>query len=342
MSKKKLNKVQQLALSLIQSDAIFINSMLKINFESGNLKSNYICMLFPYLGIFTYESEQWGQKVEIATPVFNSQEKKYYTELRQAHKIFDLSYKEFRVKMNQKLNESDSYFKSNKSLLSKITGSYYNVGIDVFEKKYCGNTVLIGLYIPSYKIGENAEYIRDLSIVMGKLAKSYMQKNNSNIYKYNKNLTTKSIDINFFNSKMFFDNSIDNFCCFSVLCAINFIVYFIENLFEEEIPQKLKYSYLLYFYLCRFVKNINNEIGSNYIIDDTLCNQNFRNCIAHYGLGQVMKDDDIISGDLLGGLTNKIFNMNYYEVKDFIYQELKKLGKQIEENIFLKDVDVND
>ena len=35
---------------------------------------------------------------------------------------------------------------------------------------------------------------------------------------------------------------------------------------------------------------------------------------------------------------NKIFNMNYYEVKYFIYQELKKLGKQIEENIFLKDV----
>ena len=55
-----------------------------------------------------------------------------------------------------------------------------------------------------------------------------------------------------------------------------------------------------------------------------------------------MKDDDIISGDLLGGLTNKIFNMNYYEVKYFVYQELKKLGKQFEENIFLKDVDVND
>ena len=342
MINEKLNKVQQLAFSLIQSDAIFINSMLKIDFEAKNLKNNYICMLFPYLGIFAYGSELWGQKVGIATPVFNSQEKKYYTELRQAHKIFALSYNEFRVKMNRKLNESDLYFKNNKSLLSKIMGLYYNVGIDVFEKKCYGNTVLIGLYIPSYKIGENTEYIRDLSIVMGKLAKSYMPQNKSNIYKYNKNLTTKSIDINFFESKMFFDNSIDNLCCFSVLCAINFIVYFIENIFEEEIPQKLKYSYLLYFYLCRFVENINNEIGSNYIIDDTLCNQSFRNCIAHYGLGQVMKDDDIISGDLLGGLTNKIFNMNYYEVKDFICQELKKLGKQIEENIFLKDDDVND
>ena len=46
---------------------------------------------FPYLGIFAYGSELWGQKVGIAIPFFNNQEKNYYKELRQTHKIFDLS-----------------------------------------------------------------------------------------------------------------------------------------------------------------------------------------------------------------------------------------------------------
>lgn len=39
--------------------------------------------------------------------------------------------------------------------------------------------------------------------------------------------------------------------------------------------------------------------------------RNFRNCLAHYGLGQYLSESDLIDDDVLKGLTNKAFNMNY-------------------------------
>lgn len=58
------------------------------------------------------------------------------------------------------------------------------------------------------------------------------------------------------------------------------------------------------------------------------------NCLAHYGLGQYLCEDEIIENDILKGLTKKAFDMGYDEAKAFIYTELKSLTAQIKSVIF--------
>ena len=118
------------------------------------------------------------------------------------------------------------------------------------------------------------------------------------------------------------------------MCSINYVIEFIDNYFIEEIPQKLKYAYIQYYYLCDFIKELNIKNNINLNLNTQLYDRNFRNCLAHYGLGQYMKEDDIIIDDPLKGLTNKAFKMNYFDTKKILYEILKKLVIQIKSEIF--------
>ena len=79
---------------------------------------------------------------------------------------------------------------------------------------------------------------------------------------------------------------------------------------------------------------INDTFFTNFHMNDQWQNQDFRNCMAHYGLGQILKPEDIIIDDLMGGLTQKIFGMDYMQIKNSIYSELQNLAYQIENYIF--------
>lgn len=57
--------------------------------------------------------------------------------------------------------------------------------------------------------------------------------------------------------------------------------------------------------------------------------------MAHYKLGIVLKESDLIISDTMFGLTEKIFGEDYYTVKKSIYQELEELAKQIGEYLDL-------
>ena len=50
---------------------------------------------------------------------------------------------------------------------------------------------------------------------------------------------------------------------FTILCIVNYVTVFIEKYFIEEIPQKFKFAYLQYYYLCDFIKefSVANNIG---------------------------------------------------------------------------------
>lgn len=108
---------------------------------------------------------------------------------------------------------------------------------------------------------------------------------------------------------------------------------FIENFFLEEIPQKFKFAYLQYYYLCDFVNELRLTEGTNYSIDDALQNRELRNCLAHYGLGQYLEEKDIIETDILKGLTVKAFNLDYFETKRQLFKHLLNLRDQIQTNI---------
>ena len=329
-----MNKVQQAAFDLIHEDARFLYAITHIMQNATNISSNYVCMSIPYIGIFADGSEQWCKKVGLSFPTFNQEEKNFYTQTRQGHKLFDKNYAEYKQLLLSKLAESDNYFYSICSLREKIFG-YYNVGTDVYDNKFCGNTILCSMYIPIKTLGNDkaGPWLRDMSYIAGSLA-AHFGCTELPVYKYNDSLVVEFKDYHFFKSSPLKMNTDLAFILFSVLCSTNYVIEFIENYFVEEIPQKFKFAYIQYYYLCNFIKELNAINGTTFYINDSLKDRNFRNCLAHYGLGQYLSDSDLIEDDVLKGLTNKAFNLDYSVAKDKLYFYLTELTNQIETKIF--------
>lgn len=330
-----LNKVQKVAYELIQSDARFIYTLVDMQNNAKNINSNYIMMCQPYIGIFTDGAEQWCKKIGLDAPRFNDEEKEYYAKLRQAHKLFEMSYKKCEALLVKKFYESDKYFYDNRSLLEKVIG-YNNVGIDYCNGTVCGNTILCAMYMPFNVLKDKnvGQKIRDLSIVTGKLAAYFLNTDLKPFDYDDKNNIVQYRDYHLYRkSPIKLKNNI-GFMLFCVLCNINYIIEFIDKYFVAEIPQKFKYAYLQYYYICDFLEELNTTNKTNYYIEKTLKNRPLRNCFAHYGLGQFLKETEINEKDILKGLTEKAFNMDYHSCKKLLYKYLRDLKNQIEEEIF--------
>lgn len=331
-----LNKTQTAAYKLIQSDARFLYSLVNIDLKAQQNWNNFIMMCQPYIGVFAEGAEQWSKKVGLTGPQFNEKEKLYYTALRQSHKLFEQSYDEYNALLIKKLKESDDYFYNNAGFLRKLPMEYDNVGTDLCNDKYCGNTVLCAAYspLPLLKNPDCGINLKNLSVVAGKLAAFFGCKSYGPYEFDDKNNNLRFEDYHFFHHCPIKEKNVLNFSLFSILCSINYVTVFIDNCFVEEIPQKFKFAYLQYYYLCDFVKEINKSEGTDLIIDDSLKKTELRNCLAHYGLGKYLQEQDIISSDILKGLTNKALRMDYYEAKRQLYGCLRHLSEQIEKNIF--------
>ena len=330
-----MNIVQNAAYGLIQSDARFVYTLTEISKNVKTYNNNFILMNMPYLGIFADGSAQWGKKAGLQSPNFTAEEKEYYTTIRKSHKLFEKKYDEFSALLCDKRKESDDYFKGSRSVLEKIIG-YYNVGTDLYNGEFCGNTILCSIYV-STKIYDNASagpWIRNMSVVAGKLAAFYMN-NNQKPYRYNKDVALKSKDYNFYDNSPLTMNNALGIVLFSVLCSINYVIEFIDKIFIDEIPQKFKFAYIQYYYLCDFIKDLNARNNLAFSLDTSLYCREFRNCIAHYGLGTYISDFEIIEDDIMKGLTNKAFGLDYISAKSKLYRILQYLAGQIE-HVILK------
>jgi len=298
-----LNKVQEKSYKLIQADARFLYNLTRV-FKSPNApKSNYIMMLLPFIGLFADGSEQWGRKVKIGAPVFQDEEKKYYTEMRKSIKMFDITYDELFDTLKDTLNKSDKYYYDIRTLRSKLCGMYYNAGVDLQGNTFCGNTILCSIYAPFYKFGDKqyGKKINNISVVAGSLAAFYGD-SNAQSYGVNNSLTFRSKDYHFFSKCPSGIKDYDKFLLFSILCSVNFVRVFINQYFVDEFPAKLRFAYLKYYYLTTLIPQINQKLATNFTINLQYKNDKFRNCMAHYGLGAVLKEDDIIEDDMLYGL----------------------------------------
>lgn len=328
-----LNKVQKVAYEQIRQDSVFLYSITLLN-QNPNINSNYSSMLQPYIGVYADGSEQWSRKAGLKAPAFKPAEKKYYTLMRQSHKIFSLGYNELKSKLQNLLLESDTYFSSICSPLAKELNIYDNVGVDVCQEQCCGNTILCSIFTPNYTFGHNdGDYIKSMSIIAGRIAATFGC-NKQKAFQIDDSMRFSTKDFHFFAHCPIRMKSFDGFVLFSILCAVNFVRLFIDRFFRSEFPFKLRTAYLLYYYLCDILTECNNTISTNFMIDTTWKNNIFRNCMAHYGLGQIMEEDDIIEGDMTGGLTQKVFKATYSEIKNCIFSELDKVAQQIEDYIF--------
>ena len=329
-----LNAVQKAAYELIQADARFLYTLTVIQRNAKNISSNYIMMCQPYIGLFTDGAEQWCKKLGLGAPKFTDTEKKYYTVLRQSHKLYEMSYSDYLSALMMKFKASDDYFYKIRSCYEKLFG-YYNVGTDLCNKHFCGNTILCALYMPvdSLNDREIVPWIRDISVVAGKLA-GFLGCQKFPPYNYNDNILVKYEDYHFFENCPLKVKTELGFLLFSILCSINYAIKFIDQYFVEEIPQKFKFAYLQYYYLCDFIKELNAANGTTFYINDSMKDRSLRNCLAHYGLGQYLSENELIDDDVLKGLTNKAFSMAYFDAKDKLYFYLTELTNQIEEKIF--------
>ena len=323
-----MNEVQESAYKLIKSDANWINAICSL-LRNKKISSNYMCMAVPYFALFVLESEQWAMKMKLNLPIMTDEEKTYYKSIRSSNKMYEQNYNDVLKSVENKFIEHDEYFYKIRTTFSKISGKYYNVGLDFCNGKICGNTVLCGIYRPTLLLSSyEPNYIKNISIIVGKLTGLFLD-DQSQLYCINETVRTSNQDIS---ATDLFNNTYsigENLCLFNIKCQINFLIIFLENIFLFEIPQKLKFSYLLYYYLCDFIKDLTVNLKVCLSIDRALYNRNFRNCIAHYGLGQFMTAEDLIEDDLLFGLTKKTFDKTYFEVKKFIYSQLRSVEKQI-------------
>ncbi len=334
-----LNPVQKAAYELIQADARFLYTLTVIQRNANNISSNYIMMSQPYIGLFTDGAEQWCQKLGLGAPQFTDTEKTYYTALRQGHKLYEMPYSEYLSALMTKFKASDDYFYKIRSLREKLFG-YYNVGTDLCNGHFCGNTILCALYTPVDTLNDKeiGPWIRDISVVSGKLA-SFFDCQNFLPYNYDDNILVKYEDYHFYKNCPLKTKTDLSFLLFSILCSVNYAIEFIDQYFIEEIPQKFKFAYLQYYYLCDFIKELNAANGTTFYINDSMKDRSFRNCLAHYGLGQYLSESDLIDDDVLKGLTNKAFNMNYSDTKNKLYFYLTELTNQIEAEIFSQTIE---
>ena len=334
-----LNPVQKAAYELIQADARFLYTLTDIQRNAKNIRSNYIMMSQPYIGLFTDGAEQWCKKLGLGAPQFTDTEKEYYAALRQSHKLYEMSYPDYLSALMEKFKASDNHFYKIRSLREKLLG-YYNVGTDLCNGHFCGNTILCALYTPvdTFNNKEIGPWIRDISVVSGKLAGFFCCQNFSP-YNYDIRISVKPKNYHFYKNCPLKTKTELGFLLFSIVCSVNYAIEFIDNFFVDEIPQKFKFAYLQYYYLCDFIKEINAANGTTFCINDSLKDRAFRNCLAHYGLGQYISESELIDDDVLKGLTNKAFDMNYSEAKDQLYFYLTELRNQIEQTIFSETIE---
>ena len=90
------------------------------------------------------------------------------------------------------------------------------------------------------------------------------------LYNYDDSILVKYEDYHFYKNCPLKAKTDFAFLLFSILCSVNYAIKFIEQYFVEEIPQKFKFAYLQYYYLCDFIKELNVANGTTFYINDSL------------------------------------------------------------------------
>ena len=293
----------------------------------------------PYIGIIIDGVEDWlksfnnSQKEKLELPLFSVEEQEYYEELRSSIKLWSNSYRDIFLRLETHYYESDKYFGELCKPIAKELKLYDIFGADLVNGKFCGNTILCGYYTPKYSYGSNiGEYLKS----MGNIGGQYISLFNAIIeYAVDENMSFETRDYGGFIKSPVGNDFSNKFVLFSILCQINFILYCVDQYIVPEIPTKLRFAYLLYYYLLRILPELNIQMKSDFIISNKWDSQIFRNAMAHYKLGILLKESEIREDDMMFGLTNKVWGLGYKETKNEIILALTGLASQIEEYLEL-------
>lgn len=326
-----LSKTEQVALRLIQTDLQFLYTVYQNRSVSG---SSYFVALLPYMGMIIDGCETWSNKVgklKIHSLKFSEEEQHYYSELRNSIKLWETSFEDLYVLLKQKYNESDIYFSSCCKPIAKALKLYDIFGGYLINGRFCDNTILDMLFVPNFDYnGIDEEYIKKMTVFSGDIIASFGI-NKEPTLKINNSIVFDNKDYGGFVKSPVGNNFSDKFVLFSILCAINFIIYGIDEYIVQDITTKLRLAYIQYYYLLDQIPQINKHLNTQFYMNSQWVDsqKKFRNCMAHYGIGVVLSQKEVIKTDLFGGLTQKIFGEDWISIKYSIMNELRKLSEQI-------------
>ena len=191
-----------------------------------------------------------------------------------------------------------------------------------------GNTILDGAIIPDFsynsfdgrKLKFYAKILGNYTALFGALSE----------YNVNKEYIFSYKDYGGSSNLPFGSDFSDAFVVFSILCQIRFIIYCVNGYVLDECATKIRFSYILYFYLQSIIPEINVRVGECFHINDKYISSKFRNAMMHYGIGPSLEEDEILDEDILFGLSEKIIGISAIDLHNGVTTELKSLEIQLE------------
>lgn len=281
----------------------------------------YIVALTPILGLYVDGAVKWlkiNNELKNIVPIMNSECKNFYETLRQNTKFYGEDILDIDKELRERFNQADVYFSQPINVFNKVLDIHDNYGVTFLIRDNIkipiANTIDFASLLPDFTFDlEYAKNRKEYFLYVGRLICNILGRDQmirENMYKLDTKLKFINKDYGFFNRSSFSQKYNQKFIFFNLICNINFILYGLNKLIIEDVPIKLRATYLLYYYLCSINSEINDYFNTSFNIDDRYSDSKVRNALAHYGLYQAL-GDDIIEDDLFGGLTNKYFNLNW-------------------------------
>ena len=336
---KVLTVQQQSAREMIQCDLRYLFTILK-NWDS--IHSNYAVSMVPYQGLIIDGAEAWVAAMNkvnpgaISAPTFTKEEKHFYDAARQTVKLLEMPYEEIYALLKDRYEESERYFSSLCKPIAKHLHLYDIFWADLTETgHFCGNTILDAVYLPDFAHGDHTygPRLKEKNVIGGAYISAFGAMNS---YDVNSNLHFHSKDYGGFLKSPVGNKFSYRFVLFSILCQVNFVVYAVDQYIVPEISTKLRFAYLLYYYLCNILPQINAAHGTSFTINRDYYSQDFRNAMAHYKIGVYLKEQEIVPNDPMFGMTQKAFNRDFLCIKSEIVKELNQLAIQLESYLGIK------
>ena len=333
------NKKQLAAIDLMQND---LRMMATLFIHRDDISTNYPCAFLPYMGLIVDGIEDWinrfnnSSSFQLNLPTFSDEEKYYYELMRGSIKFWS-SYSSVYETLQKAYTESENHFAGLCKPIAKCLKLYDIFGTDWFGSNCCGNTIVYSCYFHSIfgaDEGTTKKQLYNLSKIAGRYVALL---NATQEYSVNLSVPTRMLDFGGILKSPVGNSFSDKFVLFSMLGQINYVIKFIDTVIDEETTSKLRFAYLLYFYLLGVLHEINDKLGTRFLMNEGLKSDLFRNAMAHYGIGAAIQNDsEFLEDDPLYGLAQKYLNTDYYSLRQSVFQELASLAYQLEAYLKIK------
>lgn len=321
-----MDAIQKKVKQIIESESEFLyNFLLNMPEKQRNIG---ILGLLPFLSVYVEGVAKWSAVALKRDNPFNKQEKLVYSAIRQGIKLFENDFDTNVSIIKGEMSIHEEAFQPD--FFGDITCKEHIIGNTYLTGVYLNITKLRDIYsnsmdVKTLKYGEEelGLLLRDVSIVGGRIIRLNLSRTrdlNFNI------IDLEQSDLFTFNNPKYRMSKPSDICWLNLLCQINYIIYFLNRLTENQDFFVFRCAYIVYYYTLLFISNVESEIS----IENEWEHREFRNALAHYGIKRALGKNKLLSADAFGGLTHYFFNKSYEEMYNVIIDELINVSNQLE------------